>query len=156
MAIVMVVDDDADLRGVIERALARAGYTVVPVGNGQAALEAMRAGPAPDLILTDLEMPGGTGLQLIATTRREDARIPMIAMTGTGRPLSAVLDLARSCGADATIAKPFSLSAITELVSHVLTGAGPPGLTGKGREDHNSDVIVVAPSIQEKMNAGLA
>jgi len=152
----MVVDDDADLRSVIARAMTRAGYTIVLAGNGQVALEVMRAGPAPDLILTDLEMPGGTGLQLIATTRRENAKIPIIAMSGKGRPLAAVLGLARSCGADATITKPFSLSALTKLVSQFLTGTGSPDLAGKGGADHSGDIIVVTPSNQEKMNAELA
>jgi CheY-like chemotaxis protein len=120
MAIVLVVEDDADLRAAVARALGRAGHSVLEAGTGQVALESVRNGTRPDLILTDLEMPERTGLDLITVTRRENRTLPIIAMSGKGRPLAVLLRLARQCGADAAIAKPFSLSDLTDLVADVL------------------------------------
>lgn len=78
---VLVVDDDADValytRTVLER---RGGCVVRAVGTAEAALAAVEEFD-PDVVVTDIEMPGMSGLDLIAALRRGDARLPVIVMT---------------------------------------------------------------------------
>lgn len=144
MADVLVVEDDSDLRQVIARALTRDGHRVTEAADGDEALALIRDGRAGDLVLTDLEMPGRTGLEVIRGSKAEPPERPVIAMSGKGRPVSVALDLARRCGADAVIAKPFKLSVLAELVNRVLAGEHPTDRE-TAEEHEDGDVVVIRP-----------
>lgn len=140
----MVVEDDADLRAVVARALERAGHTVTSREDGARALEDLEGGSRYDLILTDLEMPGRTGLEVIRATKDRDSAVPVIATSGKGRPVQVALDIARRCGADAVIAKPFKLSVLVSLVDRILAGERPE--QAESAEDlADGDVVVIMP-----------
>jgi DNA-binding NtrC family response regulator len=78
---VLVVDDDADAREVIAIVLAQAGYAVDVANDG---FDAIGKVPAvePDLVLTDLQMPGMHGLDLIDNIRKIDGDLPVVLATG--------------------------------------------------------------------------
>ncbi|WP_170294852.1 response regulator [Roseospira navarrensis] len=126
MASVLVVEDDGDLRAVLARALHRAGHDVTEAADGAIALARLDQGDSFDLILTDLEMPGRSGLEVIAAGKRAGRARPVIAMSGKGRPIGVGLDIARRAGADAVLAKPFRLSAMRGLAERLLAGRRPP------------------------------
>ncbi|MGH7312775.1 MAG: response regulator, partial [Candidatus Rokuibacteriota bacterium] len=63
-ATILVADDDPGLRESLERTLSRDGYRVVAASDGRAALERLQAGGV-DLVLTDLKMPGLSGIELL-------------------------------------------------------------------------------------------
>ncbi len=103
---VLVVDDNADMRDYVIRLLSD-GYEVEAAGDGAAALHAVRNRP-PDLVLTDVMMPGVDGFELLRALRADPrtAHIPVIMLTARAGEESAVDGLA--AGADDYLVKPFS------------------------------------------------
>jgi len=143
VARILIVEDDADLRVVVGRALTRAGHSVVEAEDGAKALDDLGAGDY-DLVFTDLEMPGRTGLEVIRASKESHPEMPVIATSGKGRPVAVALDLARRCGADAVIAKPFKLSMMVSLTERVLAGERPD--EAEAIEDvDDGDVMVIMP-----------
>ncbi|MHB1938721.1 MAG: response regulator [Acidobacteriaceae bacterium] len=78
---ILVVDDDASVRALLPVVLAQAGYRVQSAEDGLAALCAMRK-EIPDVLLSDLEMPGMSGFELLSVVRRRFPELPVIAMSG--------------------------------------------------------------------------
>ena len=80
---VLVVEDDADLREGLSQALRDHGFGVTPTTNGQEALDLLRAGARPSVILLDLMMPELNGWQLAAALRRDPdlSRIPQVVIS---------------------------------------------------------------------------
>jgi two-component system KDP operon response regulator KdpE len=112
--LLLVVDDDAAIRDILEQELRAAGYGVRTANDGSAALAAFRDAP-PDVILTDLAMPRLDGFGLIAAIRK-DSKTPIVVLSVRGGESDKVraLDL----GADDYVTKPFSLA---ELLARVRT-----------------------------------
>ena len=107
---VLVVEDDADLRRYLTRLLSRDGWAVTAVADAETALAlaVSHADGPPALVLTDVMLPGRSGLQLVSDLRATPAtgRLPVIVVTGRGGPDAAEEGLA--AGADDYITKPFS------------------------------------------------
>src|ERR1700683_937967 len=82
--IILVVDDDDDLRSMINRVLTGLGYEVLDASGGNEAA-VVYAQHRPDLVIADLIMPDGEGLELIRHLRRMDKQLKIIAITGGGR-----------------------------------------------------------------------
>jgi CheY-like chemotaxis protein len=105
---ILVVDDQEDLREILQAKLRAAGYHVVTAGNGREAIAAL-AGAKFDLVLTDVLMPEQDGVELVIAMRKLPGAPPVIAMSGGGRVAAAeYLRIARGLGAVAIIEKPFS------------------------------------------------
>jgi len=103
---VLVVDDDADMRDYLGRLLGRR-YRVTVLGEGVAALAAARA-DAPDLVVSDVMMPGVDGLGLVTTLRADPvtASVPVLLLSARAGPEAVVEGL--TAGADDYLLKPFS------------------------------------------------
>ena len=82
---VLVVDDDARLRALLQRYLAEQGFRVTTAGHAAAAREQMRS-MAPDVLVLDVMMPGETGLSLTAALRATAATVPILLLTARGAP----------------------------------------------------------------------
>ncbi len=78
--IVWVVDDDSSIRWVLERALAGAGLTCTTFENGAEVLEAL-ASKTPDVLLSDIRMPGMDGLALLKQIKQRHPMLPVIILT---------------------------------------------------------------------------
>jgi CheY-like chemotaxis protein len=104
--LVLVVDDDVILRRVVRSALAQAGFDVAQVGTGRDALSLASACEF-DLVITDLEMPGMTGLELLHALRGQQRYCPVIVMSGS---TDASADAMVAAGALAFLCKPFGLA----------------------------------------------
>jgi len=104
MSTVLVVDDKELLRDGVAVTLQRSGFTVLGAGSGDAALETI-ARRRPDAVVTDLKMPGMTGLELVERVREFDDDLPIILMTAFGTVDTAVRAL--KLGAFDYITKPF-------------------------------------------------
>lgn len=103
----LVVDDDAELRDLLARALERDRHQVTAVGNIDLARKALEKGAA-DLIVLDLALPDGTGVQLCRELRRGGNDVPVLMLTAhseVGRRVHAL-----DAGADDFLAKPFAVA----------------------------------------------
>ena len=118
---VHVVDDMSTSRGILVRSLEQLGIrNVQQGGEPEAALRSMLLDP-PDLVLSDLHMPGMDGLALLANLRRErrtrDTRFILV----TGRPCAEVRARAISLGSDGVLSKPYELA---DLQDHLEAAVG--------------------------------
>ncbi|HET8599101.1 MAG TPA: response regulator transcription factor [Segeticoccus sp.] len=113
MSTVMVVDDEERIRTLLSRTLSSLGHSVVSAVNGEAALDRLRDGGI-DLVLLDLVMPGGSGLNVLSALREQKDEIPVIVISGVTEVGARVEALDR--GAVDVVAKPFS---IAELMARV-------------------------------------
>jgi DNA-binding response OmpR family regulator len=125
MARLLLIDDDALLRDVLATALVRAGHTVFQAGDGHQGAALFRVAP-PDLIITDLVMPGCEGIETIATLHRERPGLPIIAMSGNFPRSPLYLALAAKLGARRTLAKPFNHAVLLRAVDELLAGSELP------------------------------
>jgi CheY-like chemotaxis protein len=117
--VILVIEDQDDLRGTLQATLTGAGYRVVTAANGRAASEAF-AHEQLDLVLTDMLMPDKDGIEVIADLRKTRPNLPFIAMSGGGRaPAAFYLQLARRLGAKAILQKPFSPEQLLMTVAFV-------------------------------------
>ena len=116
---VLVVDDEAVNRELIEAILIDAGYEVVLASDGPSALAEVQAHP-PDLILLDLLMPGMHGLEVCQRLKQETAtaRIPVIVVTAVGQITAK--EAALTNGADDFVTKPFQPADLRARVQAML------------------------------------
>jgi CheY-like chemotaxis protein len=126
VARILVVDDDAAIRSVMQRCLALDGHDVQEANTGREALSLFRAEPL-DLVITDLYMPDMDGLEFTRRLVQEFVGSKVIAMSGGAamaggalRKPTDALAVARQLGAMATLAKPFSVADLRAVVQSVL------------------------------------
>lgn len=125
MARILVIDDEAEVRTVLRRALEKAGHEVVEAEDGKEGMRSYRRVGA-DLVITDILMPEQDGLQCILELRRLDPQLPVIAMSGgSTRVTIDVLEDARRFGARQTFEKPFDVSAVVAAVEAELRKRSP-------------------------------
>jgi two-component system phosphate regulon response regulator PhoB len=115
--LIMMIEDEAALREVIEYNLSREGYQVTAFENANDALIAVEDCP-PDLILLDLMLPGLQGLQFLDIFRQRDQKTPVIIISARTSEEDIIRALER--GADDYLAKPFSLKLLETKVKVAL------------------------------------
>jgi two-component system response regulator HydG len=116
-ATLLVADDDPAVRQSLERALTREGYTVVLAPDGQAALDRLRQGGV-DLLLSDLRMPGLTGLELLREVKSAVPDVDVILLTAFGTVEEAVT--AMKDGAVDFLTKPFQRAQLIRVIRKAL------------------------------------
>jgi DNA-binding response OmpR family regulator len=119
---VLVAEDDAGLRSVLERGLREQGYVVDAVANGVLALRHLRSYDY-DVAIVDWRMPEKSGLEVVAEARRLGDRTPMLMLTARDTPADRVAGLNE--GADDYLVKPFDFS---ELVARMQALQRRPAL----------------------------
>ncbi|MEM5332220.1 response regulator [Paraburkholderia sp. JHI2823] len=113
---VLIVDDDSEIRSLLERYLDESGYRVTAVRDGKQLRKAL-AEARPDLIVLDLTLPGEDGLSLFRDAGIK-GRIPVIMLTARGEEVDRVLGL--ELGADDYVSKPFSPRELVARIRNVL------------------------------------
>jgi two-component system, OmpR family, phosphate regulon response regulator OmpR len=120
---VIVVDDDAEMRALLQRYLGGEGYTVRTAADGKA-LDAALTREATDIIVLDLMMPGEDGLSICRRLRAAGDATPIVMLTAKGDPIDRILGL--EMGADDYLPKPFTPRELLARMSAVLRrGAAP-------------------------------
>jgi len=89
---ILVVDDDKAVRVAVQVNLSKAGFEVQVARSPEQALEILRQTPH-DLVLTDVQMPGTTGLELLSSVRERHPDVQVVVMTGYGSVTDAVAAL---------------------------------------------------------------
>ncbi len=123
---VLVADDDDDLRAVVAVALRRDGHEVIEARSGHELLERVvpsilrgDAGRPPDIIVSDIQMPGIDGLSVLAGLRDTGWATPIVFMSGY--VTDAVRARAAALGAAALMRKPFDVDELRAAVASLVT-----------------------------------
>jgi len=114
---VWIVDDDRSIRWVIEKALSREGIAFNSFSSAQEALDALSGG-APEVLVSDIRMPGRSGLELLQAVKQRHPAVPVIVMTAYSDLDSAVA--AFQGGAYEYLPKPFDVDQAVELIRRAL------------------------------------
>lgn len=125
MTRILVMDDDALLRGVLRVALEAAGYDVMEAADGEVGLRLYREHDA-DLVLVDIFMPERDGLEVIRELRAERPHLKILAVSGGGqRGQVEILKAATALGASRTLRKPFEPRNLLTAIRELLEDQGP-------------------------------
>ncbi len=146
---VWVIDDDRSIRWVFEKALAREGIPFQTFAQANEALEAL-AGGAPQVLVSDIRMPGGSGLDLLQSLKQRYPNLPVIIMTAYSDLESAVA--AFQGGAFEYLPKPFDVDQAVGLIRRALEES----LRENEIEESlatSPEIIGQAPSMQEVFRA---
>ncbi|MEO8705689.1 MAG: response regulator [Kofleriaceae bacterium] len=108
---VVLVEDDDDIRGLMSDALRRRGFDVEAFDSAKACLTHLESATAPDVVVTDIEMPGMSGVDLCAELRSRHPNLPSIIVSGRGRDRR-LAAAARASGASLVMSKPIRAAAL--------------------------------------------
>ena len=146
---VWIVDDDQSIRWVLERALTREGLEVRAFGSARECLRALENG-SPRVLVSDIRMPGESGIELLQRVKELRPQLPVIIMTAYSDLDSAVS--AFQGGAFEYLPKPFDLPQAVELIRRAMQEGGPD----EGPEevaDASLEILGKAPAMQEVFRA---
>ena len=145
---VWIVDDDRSIRWVIEKALSREGIAYNSFSSAQEALDAL-SGDTPEVLVSDIRMPGRSGLELLQAVKQRYPAVPVIVMTAYSDLDSAVA--AFQGGAYEYLPKPFDIDQAVELIRRALEERR------RENEAHEplpeTEILGQAPAMQEVFRA---
>ncbi|GGY02886.1 sigma-54-dependent Fis family transcriptional regulator [Litchfieldella qijiaojingensis] len=147
---IVIVDDDRAIRWVLERALAQPDLEVESFERADAALESLLQSP-PEVLLTDIRMPGLDGLDLMAKVRESHPDLPVIVMTAHSDLDSAVASY--QGGAFEYLPKPFDVDEALALVRRAVAHARERQSPASAPEGLSAEIIGEAPAMQEVFRA---
>jgi CheY-like chemotaxis protein len=110
--VILIVDDDVPIQILMQSLLREFGFQPVTAGSGDQALEAVRGGLRPDLVLLDMNMPGMSGADALRALRAELDATPIVILSGERLPPNEIASL----GATGAVQKPFD---VPELVTQI-------------------------------------
>ncbi|GAB6904929.1 Response regulator receiver protein (modular protein) [Desulfosarcina cetonica] len=124
--IILIVDDDPQIRKLLNVTLRRSGYATLEAADGHQALRRFRQTPV-DLVITDLIMPKKEGIETILEMRKERPAMPIIAISGGGQlDPRTYLDIAEKIGVVETMVKPIDIARLVARVAAHLAGGPIP------------------------------
>jgi DNA-binding response OmpR family regulator len=125
--LVMVIEDEKEIRDLLKYNLERAGFRVAAFADGETGLEQLFAS-RPDLVVLDLMLPGRNGLEVLREVRGEPATgdLPVLVLTARGAEMDKLLGFEH--GADDYLAKPFSPRELVARVQALLRRSRPSGV----------------------------
>ena len=148
---VWVVDDDSSIRWVLERALSQAGIDIESFADGDQLLSRMKT-ELPDVIISDIRMPGTGGLQLLSILSEQHPALPVIITTAHSDLDSAVASYQR--GAFEYLPKPFDLDDVVAITERALAHAREKrGGLPPAEQLPQTEIIGKAPAMQEVFRA---
>ncbi|MSU32975.1 MAG: response regulator [Pedosphaera sp.] len=127
---ILLVDDDADFRNLLEKVILRFGMEVVKASDGNEAIEKLSQ-QSFNLLITDILMPNVEGIELILKIWKDYPTMPVIAMSAGGRlKAEGYLKMAMAFGTKEVLEKPFAMDVFIAAIRRVLGGSVPPELGG--------------------------
>ena len=118
VAVLVTAEDDEDIRTIVTRSLRRAGHSVIAFADGMQALAAVRE-HRPDAVITDVDMPHMTGLQMCRAIRQDPElrHIPVVVVSGSVVPGD---ETALAAGATLVVPKPFVAGTFLKHLAELL------------------------------------
>jgi two-component system, OmpR family, KDP operon response regulator KdpE len=135
VSIVLVVDDDHQMRRFLRTVLVGQGHVVVEADSVETGIHEMRRA-RPDVILLDLGLPDGDGLSVLAAMSPDEPRVPVVVLSARGQEGDKVIAL--DSGADDYLTKPFGAAELMARIRAVMRRGAPAGAA-------LADVIEVGP-----------
>lgn len=146
---IWIVDDDESIRWVLEKALARENLATRSFSNARDAMEALKTG-APQVLVSDIRMPGASGLELLQAIKARHPGLPVIIMTAFSDLDSAVA--AFQGGAFEYLAKPFDIDKAVELIRRALEECLRETSVEQASAD-TPEILGQAPAMQDVFRA---
>ncbi|WP_277185447.1 nitrogen regulation protein NR(I) [Caballeronia sp. BR00000012568055] len=147
---IWIVDDDQSIRWVLEKALARENFTTRSFSGVRDALAALEQ-ESPQVLVSDIRMPGGSGLELLQTVRERLPGLPVIIMTAFSDLDSAVA--AFQGGAFEYLAKPFDVDKAVELIRRAVDESMRGEAAYDERVTETPEMLGQAPAMQDMFRA---
>ena len=121
---ILIVDDDPDIRAFITSVLSALDYELAEAKSMEEGLKLYQE-LHPQLVITDIVMPGKNGFQVIGEIRRISKEVPIIAITGNLHGKAGdYLRMSKSLGANHVMGKPLTIEKLTEAVTHFYPRQG--------------------------------
>src|ERR1700737_2800617 len=151
MPAILIVEDEAKMRRLLELDLGEEGFTTLSAGDAETGLKLLRENSV-DLVVTDLKLPGINGLEFLQAVKHQNAALPVIVMTAFGTVETAVE--AMKAGASDYVLKPFSLAEMRmvihkELDVHKLREENRSLREALGKRYAHPNVVARSPKMQE-------
>lgn len=120
---ILVIDDDAVIRRLLQRLLIGRGFDVRLAADGEEGLGALQNGELPQVVICDLNLPGISGLDVLAAIRRDErhSSLPVLMLTGEG--FEEARGEAMEQGANMYMTKPFSSYELLDVLGQILKSA---------------------------------
>ncbi len=141
---VLIIDDETKMRRILQLLLEQTGYQVMTAKNGQEGIEKWLKWQ-PDVVLTDLKMPGMDGMEVLHFKNKAGLSAPLIILTAYGTIPSAVEAMKR--GAFDYLTKPFDNAKVRAVVDRALRETD----TKKEETPHTFKIVGISPSIRQVM-----
>jgi two-component system nitrogen regulation response regulator GlnG len=145
---VLLADDDAAIRMVLNQALTRAGYEVRPTGNLSTMWNWVSRGEG-DLLITDVAMPDGNAFDIMPKIKKLRADLPIVVMSAQNTFMTAIR--ANEVGAYEYLPKPFDITEVLSVVARALADAKKP-TTGERKQDEPGETMPLvgrSPAMQD-------
>jgi DNA-binding NtrC family response regulator len=151
MPTILIVEDEAKMRRLLELNLGEDGFTALSAGDAETGVKLLRENTI-DLVVTDLKLPGMNGLEFLQAIKRQNAALPVVVMTAFGTVETAVE--AMKAGASDYVLKPFSLSEMRmvirkELDVHALREENRSLREALGKRYAHPNVVARSTKMQE-------
>jgi DNA-binding NtrC family response regulator len=151
MPAILIVEDEAKMRRLLELNLGEEGFTTLSAGDAESGLKLLRENSV-DLVVTDLKLPGMNGLEFLQAIKHQNAALPVIVMTAFGTVETAVE--AMKAGASDYVLKPFALAEMRmvihkELDVHKLREENRSLREALGKRYAHPNVVARSPKMQE-------
>jgi len=121
---VLIVEDDNAMAQMCAKLIRRQGHSAVIAGSGHDALRIVKATQDVDAVLSDIQMPRMSGIELLARLREFNAGLPVILMTGYANVVTS--DDAKTLGATTYLAKPFDADALIGILERAVRSRTTP------------------------------
>jgi DNA-binding NtrC family response regulator len=153
MPTILIVEDEAKMRRLLELNLADDGFSTLSAGDAETGVKLLRENTV-DLVVTDLKLPGMNGLEFLHSIKRQNAALPVVVMTAFGSVETAVE--AMKAGASDYVLKPFSLSEMRmvirkELDVHNLREENRSLREALGKRYSHPNVVARSTKMQEAL-----
>jgi len=123
---ILLIEDDRQIRAVLQEALEQIGHDVIPCNNGTEGVEIYKRSQI-DLVIMDLLLPDKDGFETLNELKKHNHAVNVLAISGGFTQGNVnILTIAQRLGARQTLAKPFDLQRFTNVVEHMLTSPTEP------------------------------
>src|ERR1700716_685846 len=151
MPAILIVEDEAKMRRLLELNLGEEGFTTLSAGDAETGLKLLSENSV-DLVVTDLKLPGMNGLEFLQAVKHQNAALPVVVMTAFGTVGTAVE--AMKAGASDYVLKPFSLAEMRmvihkELDVHNLREENRSLREALGKRYAHPNIVAQSPKMQE-------